>query len=196
MFEALLNHLKFAEGTGKVYEVISVGGKTLFTQYEKLLAACKVPYFIIADLDYVKDIGDHEVKLLFALSPQGVKQKVIDDPSSSDAATLIARMEDAIRDGDMADLTSLWNYIKSRQTKLRTDLTETETCVLEKFLKVQRNQRRFILSKGALEAYLPIGFRDKNLEKVIRLAAEADLWSRLPSDGKTELKEILTRIAF
>jgi putative ATP-dependent endonuclease of OLD family len=193
-FEALLQYFKLGEGTGKVYEVVSVGGKMLFGQYEKLLAACHVPYVIIADLDYVKETGNEILKSLFSVSSQAVKQNVVDDATSIDGASLVARMDEAIRTGSIDDLKPLWEYVKGRQSRLRSDLTESEQGTLDSFILEKRRERCFILSKGALESYLPAGFRSKDLEKLIRLIEEPDLWDHLPKDIKGELQEIVASI--
>lgn len=194
-FEALLRHFKLGEGTGKVYEVVSVGGKTLFSQYEKLLTACQVPYVIIADLDYTREIGSEEIKSLFAVSAQAVKRNVVDDPTSIDGTNLVARLDEAIRTGCIDDLKPLWEHVKSRQARLRTELTDPERSALDCFIRNQRTVRRFILSRGALEAYLPVGFKDKDFEKLIRLVADPNLWDRLSAEVKGELQEIITNIA-
>ena len=194
-FEVLLQHFKLGEGTGKVYEVVSVGGKMLFSQYEKLLTACHVPYVIIADLDYIREIGNESLKSLFSVSAQALKEKVIDDPTSIDGATLVARMDEAIRTGCIDDLKPLWEYVKSRQARLRTQLTESERSALDCFILELRAAKCFILSRGALEAYLPVGFKDKDLEKLIRLVADPDLWDRLPEEVKGELQDIIASIA-
>ena len=194
-FEVLLRHFKIGEGTGKVYEVVSVGGKTLFGQYVKLLTACQVPYVIIADLDYSRDIGSDNIRALFSVSPQSIKHNVFDDSTSLDGKSFVARMDEAIRTGSIDDLKLLWEYVKSRQTKLRTELTNSEQSTLDSFIRDQRKTNCFILSRGALEAYLPVGFKDKDLEKLIRLVADPDLWDRLPAESKGELQEIITSIS-
>jgi putative ATP-dependent endonuclease of OLD family len=194
-FEVLLQHFKLGEGTGKVYEIVSVGGKTLFSQYEKLLTACHVPYVIIADLDYAREIGGESLKSLFSISAQAIKQNVVDDPTSLDGTSLVARMDEAIHTGCIDDLKPLWEYVKLRQSRLRTDLTESEQSALHSFISEQRTAKRFILSRGPLEAYLPVGFKNKDLEKLIRLVAEPALWDRLPTEVKGELREIITSIA-
>ncbi len=61
------------------------------------------------------------------------------------------------------------------------------------FIDNQRSERRFILSEGALEAYLPTGYKGKDIEKVIRLAAQPDFWTRLP-ETKVELEQYITTI--
>lgn len=194
-FEALLRHFKVGDGSGRICEVVSVGGKSLFSQYEMLLKACHVPHVLVADLDYVREVGTPDLRALFAASGQAVKEKVIDDPTSIDGASLLARMDEAIASGSIGDLKELWDYVKSRQTRLRVDLTEEEKVALSSFIRDQRKKGRFILSKGPLEAYLPNGFKGKDLEKLIRLITEPNLWDRLPHGERGELQEICQDVA-
>jgi putative ATP-dependent endonuclease of the OLD family len=194
-FEALLRQFNVGEGTGKVFEVVSVGGKMLFSQYEKLLKACQVQYIVIADLDYTRQVGSDELKSLFTVSAQAVKQRVIDDPVSIDGVSLLARMDDAIRTRDFEDLSLLWEYVKSRQSRLRVDLDASQQSLVDAFILQQRTEGRFILSRGALESYLPSGFKGKDLEKLIRLVSDSGFWSQLPEDGRDELEEIVGNIA-
>lgn len=193
-FESLLKYFKLGEGTGKVYEVVSVGGKMLFSQYKTLLTACQVPYVVIADLDYIRQIGNYELKALFVVSGQALKQKVIDDPTSIDGASLLARLDEAIATESLEDLRLLWEYIKSRQTRLKTDLTDAEQQAVDTFIRGQKKERHFILRKGDLEAYLPVGFRSKDLEKLIQLVSEEVFWDKLPAERRPELKAIIKSI--
>lgn len=193
-FEALFRNFKLGEGTGKVYEVISVGGKMLFSQYEKLLIACRVPYLIIADLDYVQQIGNEAVKILFTVSHQNLKQKVIDDISSVDGQSLVKRMDESLMTADLDELKQLWEYIKSRHVRLRANLTPEDKAILNEFIREQHMKSRYILSRGALEDYLPSGYKNKDLEKLIRFVSEPNFWERLPEEGKSELETIINSI--
>jgi hypothetical protein len=49
-------------------EIISVGGKGLFKAYGRLLAACQVPYSIIADRDYLEEALSRRGGLAVALA--------------------------------------------------------------------------------------------------------------------------------
>jgi len=104
-------------------------------------------------------------------------------------------LDEALQAGSTDNLKPLWEYLKSRHTRLRTDLNELERSALDSFIREQRTVKRFILSRGSLEAYLPVGFKDKDLEKLIRLVAEPGLWDRLPAEGKGELQEIAESIS-
>jgi len=102
-FEAVLDRL----GRGTTYkstlEIISVGGKGLFKAYGKLLAACQVPYSIVADLDYIEEIGNEDAKVLFRLDEGEIKKDVIDNVKSSDGTALVARIDRVLerRKGDL-----------------------------------------------------------------------------------------------
>jgi hypothetical protein len=173
-----------------------VGGKSLFSNYGKLLDACRVKYVVIADRDYAKEVGDESVKKLFSVSAKHIKERVIDDPVSVDAASLLSRMHDAIEFGKLDDLRALWAYIEARQTRLREDLTVDEQATLNAFVEARRAAGVFILKLGALEAYLPDGFKGKDLEKLIRLVADPEFWEKLPAAGKVEITEIIASIPF
>ena len=195
-FEALIRHFKVGGAAGRVFEVVSVGGKSLFSNYGKLLDACRVKYVLIADRDYAKDIGDESVKQLFAVSAKYIKERVIDGPSSVDAASLLSQMNEAIEIGKLDDLRTLWEYIKARQTRLREDLTVEEQATLSAFVEGKRSAGVFILKLGALEDYLPEGFKGKDLEKLIRLASDTEFWEKLPAEGKAELRAVISAIPF
>jgi len=194
-FEALCRHFKVGETPAKIYEVVSVGGKTLFDPYLKLLAACRIPAVVVADLDYVRELGDENIKTLFKVAEKTIKTDVLENSASIDGRTLVQRLEEAIGGGDLCALRRHWDYIKSRRTRLRDDLTSDEEKLLDGFVAAQRKQHRFVLRSGALEAYLPEGSKNKDLEKVIALTAAADFWAQLPVERTTELEEIMRRIA-
>ena len=189
-FEAYLRSSGCDAGTSKVLEVVSVGGKSLFSQYELLLKACAVEYLVVADLDYVREIGTDELKALFSLNAASIKKRVLDDPSSVDAAILLERLHAAIASGDTTALREQLEYIKGRHNRLRTELTEEEKKQLLRFIKGQRALGRHILSNGSLENYLPIGCRGKDLQKVIRLVADPDFLKELPTDALSDLEAL------
>ncbi|MCX8492151.1 MAG: AAA family ATPase [Cyclobacteriaceae bacterium] len=195
-FEALFKHFEKQQNSGRVFEVVSVGGKNLFKHYANLLDAFKVPFVVIADLDYVREVGDSSLKDLFRPSAKALKEKLVDDPTSIDAANLITEMDNALETADISALERLWKYIKARQSRLRIDLLPEEKSRLDEFLKIKQAERVFILSLGSLESYLPDGHAGKDLEKLIELVSEPNWWSELPEIGKLELQIICEKIPF
>lgn len=193
-FEAVLDH--FGRGTTykSTLEVISVGGKGLFAAYQKLLGACQVSYSIVADRDYIEEIGNEEIKGLFSVDEAEIKTDVIDNVKSTDGKSLVARIEEAMATGSWGDAQETWAYIKSRRKQLRSDLTDTEKGSLRAFIHAKRDEGVYLLKEGPLEAYLPEGYRDKDMNKLIAFAASADFWSMLPSAAQQELQEIARQL--
>jgi ABC-type lipoprotein export system ATPase subunit len=192
-FEAVFKKLGISSGSTDTLEVIEVLGKGFFAAYEKILHACQVPYAIIADLDYINNIGTGGLKSLFTINEKNITRNVIDNPVSVDGNSLVARLESAIASGDTSELAELWEYIKRRQRRLRTDMTEAEVTVLEGFMTNQRENNVFVLSKGSLEAYLPDGYRGKDIDKLIELL-DRDFWNELSEDARAELQIIAEKI--
>lgn len=193
-FESLFDRYEVGKRTGTVYEIINVGGKGMFDPYKKLLNACKIPFSIVADLDYVNQIGDKKVKDLFQVNSKDIAEKVVDNSTSIDAQSLLQVMDGAIESKNYEDLKRLWEYIKARQRRLRSDLKAEEQGILDSFITSKHSEKTFVLSKGALEAYLPIGYKSKDMEKLIELVSKDNLLDLLPSENLKELKNIIDEI--
>lgn len=189
-FEKLLR-LKGAENRSEVVEIISVGGKGLFASYEKVLNACHVPYQIVADRDYIEQVGTGEIKSLFRVNAREIKNDVIENVASMDAEAMVARIEEAMASADWSDARNIWDYIKSRRRTLKSELSEAEGAQLEAFLAQKRAEGLHILSKGALEDYLPAGFRNKDIEKLINFLEKPDFWDQLPQPQRGEIEAIV-----
>ncbi|MEK9953502.1 MAG: ATP-dependent endonuclease, partial [Curvibacter sp.] len=191
-FEAVLDRFGRSASSRSILEVISVGGKGFFAAYARVLDACQIKYSVIADLDYVEQVGSPELKALFKVDSREVKVDVIDNVKSLDGDALVEAIEAALRTGSWENAISVWEYIKSRRRQLRTDLSDVERASLDSFIESKRVERIYILSRGPLETYLPSGHGSKDLDKLIRLIATSDFWTLLPVKGQGEL-EIVAR---
>jgi hypothetical protein len=188
-FERVLDLLGRESGKD-VLEVVSVGGKGLFKAYQQLLDACHVESTIIADLDFIEQVGTEEVKKLFVIDTSEIKHNVIDDMGSLDGATLVRLIDEAITSGSWDDAKETWEYIKSRRVRLSATLSDDDRATLAAFLETKRAEGLAILSRGALEAYLPEGFKSKDIDKLIQLIGSDDFWSKLPQPNRDEIEEI------
>ncbi len=119
-----------------------------------------------------------------------IKSDVIENVKSRDADSLVRAIDQAIESGSWSGTQEIWTYIKSRRRQLRKDLNENEQRDLERFIEAKRAEGIFILSRGALESYLPPGHGSKELDKLIRLIGQPDFWDQLPNPGKQELESI------
>ena len=193
-FETLLDHFGRGVSTATVLEVISVGGKGLFDAYSKILKACDIQYSIIADRDYVEQLGAPEIKSLFVVDAGEIKTDVIDNVKSLDGDTLVSGIQSAMTTGSWEHAREVWAYITARRRQLRSDLTKDENQLFTDFVESKRNESVYLLTRGALEAYLPAGHASKELEKLIRLVSQRNFWETLPENGKEELELIARRL--
>ncbi|MBD2309223.1 hypothetical protein H6G17_27575 [Chroococcidiopsis sp. FACHB-1243] len=64
-FEELINFYQFLfSETSEVIEVLEVYGKTNLEKYRKFLETISVPNFIVADFDYLQNVGNEDIKNL------------------------------------------------------------------------------------------------------------------------------------
>ncbi|RTE92758.1 chromosome segregation protein SMC [Bradyrhizobium sp. LVM 105] len=171
-------------------EVVSIGGKGLFTAYEQLLDACKVKWFAVADRDYIEQIGDEAVKALFVVDAGEIKEDVVDNVKSLDGAALVERIEAAMGSGSWDDAKNVWAYIKSRRIRLKDALDETQQGILDSFIERKRGEGIYLLPRGELEAYLPVGYRSKDTQKLIELVSSEDFFDRLEDDVCAEFESM------
>lgn len=191
--DAAFRKLGVYEDSTKTYEIIEVGGKAFFIPYESVLNACRVPHALIADLDYLNEVGPAELRSLFEINNKGIKDGVIRNAGSKDGEFLVERLGEAIDSGNLEDLRGLWEYIKSRKRRLRSDLSEEESEALDQFISAQREDNIFILSKGNLETYLPLGYRSKDINKLIEFVSD-DFWPSLAPEARDEIQLIALHI--
>lgn len=192
-FEKVLDTMGRKENS-EVLEVISVGGKGLFAPYQKLLAACQVGNAIVADLDYIEQVGSVALKALFKLNAAEIKRDVIDNIKSLDGQALVARIDEALSTGNWNDAREMWEYIKSRRVALKPELSEDEEALLKSELTALHSQGTHILSEGALEAYLPVGLKSKDLEKLIAFLDDPEFWDKLPRPQRDEIEAIVASL--
>jgi hypothetical protein len=51
-----------------------------------------------------------------------------------------------------------------------------------------------ILSEGALEAYLPVGLKSKDLEKLIVFLDDPEFWDKLPRPQRDEIEAMVSSL--
>ena len=88
------------------------------------------------------------------------------------------------------DAKDVWAYIKSRRVRLKDTLYEEEQCILTRFIEQKKTDRIYLLSRGDLEDYLPVGYRAKDTQKLIELVSSDNFWDQLEPDVRDELKRM------
>jgi len=194
-FEAVLRKLGVLQGKSKVLEIINVGGKGMFSAYEKVLDAANVKHKIVADLDYIEQIGSPELKALFKTNKNEIKKDVFENLKSMDAETFVDNVEGAIRSGDWSSTRDLWEYIKSHRRKLDPSMSATQKEALATFIEQSSAQGTMLLSLGTLEAYLPDSMSRKDVSRLIKFVSNDNFWAALSDEAKAELERIANWMA-
>jgi hypothetical protein len=188
VFERLVELFREARESIEVVEVLDVHGKGNFLKYRSFLDRLSVPNTVIADLDYLCQVGKDEADALFITNDDGIDDNVLKNKKSRDRGTLSAVMREALEKNDLESLERLWRYIESRHIRLKDELSVEEMALLKSELKHLEEEGIYLLSRGEIEDYLP---EDKSsLEGTVHLieepAFEKWLWNNW-ANGTGEL---------
>ena len=173
-------------------EIVEVGGKGNFAEYRKLLDALRTPSFVVADLDYLSEVGSVEVKALFA--PDGAKAwESFKQKKGLDAATALQVLRAASRGDDREALLAFLDYLEGRHLRLLESLTEPQKALLEGELARLFGEQILILRHGEVEDYLPPGTSD--VKGVVALTTDRNWINRVLGESQRKtLAEILCEI--
>ncbi len=159
-------------------EIIEVGGKGNFAEYRKLLDALATPSFIIADLDYLKDVGDPAVRGLFG--PNATKAwEALKQKKSIDGRSAIHALRDALDKGDGNTLRVFLDYIQDRHACFVGPLTGEQRKHVDEVLDRLMVQKIIVLSDGEIEEYLPLGVAD--VRGIVELTIDRNWVNRVPN---------------
>jgi putative ATP-dependent endonuclease of OLD family len=192
--DAMIDCMKLNVGTGRVVEVVSVMGKQNFTQYKKLLDAASIPAAILADLDYVVDLGSDEIKNLYRQNDRAISRDVVGNKGSRDGRRLVEAIDQAISTKDWSGAEDIWASIKQRRVELRNDLEDRDRVVLTKFIKSKRKDGIYILSEGSLERYLPPKFSVKDIGNLVNFVKSAGFYDAVKPFKRGEIERILRSV--
>jgi putative ATP-dependent endonuclease of OLD family len=158
----LINIYKKAENS-EIIEVLEVQGKINLQKYRNFLKEIELDNYIIADLDYILDIGNEKLKKMFRPDYAKIDREVIKAKKSMDCKKLFEEIEKAIESKNFKALEEICNHIKSRKTKLDENLTDQQLQLLDIFITEKREKDKIcVLSKGEVEYYLPEGYTKLN----------------------------------
>jgi putative ATP-dependent endonuclease of the OLD family len=196
VFSKMMEELNSVNQKSNVIEIIEVDGKHNLDKYHKFVEGLKIHSFIIADLDYVTDIGDATLRGLFNDNGKKIANDVLKSKKSLDGKALVASLETAIKNDDTRELKELWKYIKSFRQELKNDLSPQDKKILEDFISDQSEKGVYILSDGDIESYFMDGFKSKDLDKVLSLLQNENYsaWKADDQSGYTKLYNIMEEI--
>ena len=176
-------------------EVIDVGGKHNISEYTKLLDAMKTPWGVIADCDYLEQIGKSDVKKLFRIDHVSQTKSILDDKRSQDRLTLIQQLREHIESGEQDQILSFLDYLDTRHQKLRQDLSSDEQLLLEQEISRLKTEGVELLKHGGgeIEDYLPI--RSKDIGTVVEMVTDSDWLVKVPNvEARSYLAQIICRL--
>jgi hypothetical protein len=173
-------------------EILEVGGKGNFAEYRKLLNALHTPSFVVADLDYLRDVGSAETKALFA--PDGAKAwESLKQKKGMDASTALSALRLATQNNDREALLSFLDYLEERHLRLLEPLTAAQQAVLKEEIARLVGEQVLILRHGEIEDHLPPGTRD--VKAVVTLTTDRNWINRVPGESpRNTLAEIICEI--
>lgn len=174
----------------KTIEIIEVGGKGVFPSYEKILSSADIPFKVIADLDYLREIGSEKVKQLLTTSTSKIKKDVVDNTKSLDGQKLCDDIDLAMQTGSWDHAIQTWEYIKSKRTSFKFELDQGAHAVIDSFCNEQLANGICVLRRGTLESYLPSGYAAKDVEKLVAFLADSSFWNELPPAIQQDLDRI------
>jgi predicted ATPase len=173
-------------------EIVEVGGKGNFAEYRKLLDALRTPSFIVADLDYLGEVGSAETKALFA--PNAAKAwESFRQKKGLDSSNAIRLLRGAIQGDDRAALLAFVDYLEGRHLRLMEPLTEEQNARLAAEFARLSAERILILRYGEIEDHLPLDTSD--VKAVVALTTDRNWINRVPGEPQRKtLAEILCEI--
>ena len=192
IFESLLDSAATLFHISAAVEVVEVGGKHNFSDYEVILKGMRTPVFTIADRDYLMQVGSEEASALFT-NNASKEWKALIDKKSADRSTLISELGAAIASADTDSLRLFWDYLRARHKKLKDPLSVDDQQTLEAEYQRLGTHNIIILHRDEIENYLPAGGRD--VRGIVELIRDPNWVTQVPSeDARAELAQIIAEI--
>ncbi len=195
IFQKMLSMAQQKKNSRKVIEVVELKGKYNIECYKTFLSKLNIPYFIVADKDYLREVAPETLRAMMRPNAKKIRKDVLKNKSSIDGSNLVEKLDEAIRTGKLDDLRGLWEYIKTMRMDFKPTLTTIEEEQLNDFFAAQEKDNVHILREGAIEQYLPEQFRGKRLDRVLELLHDnANYTSWISSKLSAELRDIVDLI--
>lgn len=178
--------------SNQAIEIVEVGGKGNFADYQSLLNSLLTPTYVVADRDYLTLVGSADARRLFTADPS--KQwEVLRDKKSTDGIAMMALLEQAVGGADLAHLRDFLEYLRSRTQRIKDPLTPEEQGALNGDIDRLAQQGTFVLREGELEAYLPVGAT--SIRSLVDTTTDRNWLLRCPTlAGRVELASIAASI--
>ena len=195
IFEYLIE--KYNTQAERIIEVLEVNGKNEFAKYQELLHSFKIKSYIIADLDYIYQLDNDEIKKLFAVDYKGIDNDVIKSPNSKDGKYMSLLLKEFVENPEechenITNLVDLYKYIESRHLKLRDDLSEDEKSDIYRYIEANYANAIYILKKGCIEDYFDGLSKQDKIGSALRLITSGNIDQVVDDSSEEHIKEIIS----
>ncbi len=199
ILEPILKQKQKAMKNNDILEIVEVLGKHNFQKFEKFLDSWKVPWCVVADRDYLKQVGTEQIKKYLEPDPKRIKRRILKEKSKDGLAlteVLISvtdkESEKEINADEFKALKKLVIYLKGKHTKFSTSLTSSQKKEIGEFIKEQYKKGVYILKKGEIEDYFGSNKFD-DVEEAINIASTIEEnSSNIPSELGKIIKDIVS----
>lgn len=193
IFESLLENVAARFHVSAAVEVIEVAGKHNFADYKTILDGLKTPVFVVADQDYLTNIGTNRVRALFRTDFKNLWKTLVEDKKSTDRSAMIAYLDGAISTGNLAELRRFWNYFSSRRRTIQEPMPPSGLAILTAEYESARLANIFVLHEGEIEDYLPEGSR--SIRELVEFVSHRHWINAVPREqARMELVDIACTI--
>ena len=192
---------EYQKNNQEIVEILEVHGKQNLLKYRDFLNLFGIKNYIVADLDYVFDIGNSNIKKIFITNYAEIDKDVLLNKKSKDGKCLAELLKEIIEnigtldEEKIEDLKSLWRHIKSRYKKLKDNMSNEEKHLLNEFIKSKKKENIYILKYGEIEDYFPQISKNRTLESIIEFVTSENFnkWLRETKDNdkRRDLDSIL-----
>lgn len=200
IFQLLLENYK--KNSLEVIEVLEVNGKGNFKKFRDFLDLFDIKNYIVADLDYVLNLENTEIKKMFVTNYKDIDENVVKNKKSKDAKSLSERLKEIILDiknkklneKKTNELKEIWEYIESRHKKIKARISKKKREQLNEFIDSKKSEEIYILRYGEIEDYFPELSKNRNIESVIEFIEGKKLDGWIKQKEKNEKREELESI--
>jgi predicted ATP-dependent endonuclease of OLD family len=193
IFNSILKKIQQDTNSTEIIEILDVKGKANFEKFSDFLKKWQINYYIIADLDYLFDIGDTEIKNLFQSDCEKIAEN-LKKKGSKDAQELCKVIEELLKNpkieiDNIIKLKDLLTYLRSRYQRLKEKLSQDEKTEINEFIESKYKEKIYILKEGEIENYFNNEHFDIN--KAIEIAKKIE---NQELEIPIELKSIFEKI--
>lgn len=192
VFSSLVTEYCRKNAINRTVEVVEVSGKHNFVRYADLCRAMRMPVSIIADRDYLREVGCSDVRQLFVSDSAKVWENIA-GKKSTDRAALCNALEKAIDQNDSKNLQEFWRYLRGRGLTLKDKLNCKDRKRLVGDIRRLQSEGTYVLKRGEIEDYLPAGHSD--LSRIVELIRDPGWLDRkIEKKAAKEIDEIVCRV--